>query len=174
MRLGRAVALVVATCGAALALAVPAGAAENFVIGDENAAVGTQVTFWGAQWWKLNSLSGGTAPASFKGFANEVEGGCGGRYTTDPGNSSDPPEGLLPPFIEVLVSSTVTKKGKVISGDVTAIVLVATNPGYRPNPGHAGTGTVVGVVCSPALEEEERQKQKEKEEKEEEEHQPPT
>lgn len=36
----------------------------NFVIGDNNAANGTPVTFWGAQWWKLNSLSGGSAPAS--------------------------------------------------------------------------------------------------------------
>ena len=30
----------------------------NFVIGDQNAAVGTEVTYWGAQWWKLNGLSG--------------------------------------------------------------------------------------------------------------------
>jgi hypothetical protein len=27
------------------------------------------------------------------------------------------------------------------------IVVVKTNPGYRPNPGHAGTGTVVAQVC---------------------------
>src|SRR5439155_23403868 len=40
-----------------------------FVIGNNNAAIGTSVTFWGAQWWKLNSLSGGAAPASFEGFA---------------------------------------------------------------------------------------------------------
>ena len=32
--------------------------------------VGNTVMFWGAQWWKNNHLSGGTAPASFKGFAN--------------------------------------------------------------------------------------------------------
>ena len=43
-------------------------AGGSFVIGDQNAAVGTSVTFWGAQWWKLNGLSGGAAPAAFKGF----------------------------------------------------------------------------------------------------------
>src|SRR6185312_9206679 len=62
-RLARGIALAAAIVGAASALAAPAGAAENFVIGDENATVGTQVEFWGAQWWKLNSLSGGLAPA---------------------------------------------------------------------------------------------------------------
>lgn len=153
-RLARALALAAATVGAALALAAPAGAAENFVIGDENATVGTHVEFWGAQWWKLNSLSGGTAPASFKGFANEVEGRCGGTWTTDPGNKSDPPEGPLPPVIEAISAHSVTKKGKVISGDIVSIVLIATEEGYGPNPGHAGTGMVVGVVCGPGSEEE--------------------
>jgi hypothetical protein len=168
----RAITLAVAAGAACLALAAPAGAAENFVIGNGNSAVGSQVTFWGAQWWKLNSLSGGTAPASFKGFANEVHGSCGGSWTTDPGNSSEPPEGPLPPVIEAVVSSKITKKGKVISGNITEVVLIATNLGYRPNPGHAGTGTVIGVKCSPTLEEEERQKEKEQKEKEEEENIP--
>jgi hypothetical protein len=153
-RLARALALVAATVGAALALAAPAGAAENFVIGDENATVGTHVEFWGAQWWKLNSLSGGLAPASFKGFANEVAGSCGGSWTTDPGNKSDPPEGPLPPVIEAISSHSVTKKGKVISGDIVSVVLIATEEGYGPSPGHAGTGTVIKVVCGPGSEEE--------------------
>ena len=43
-----------------------------FVIGDQNATVGNSVTFWGAQWSGLNSLSGGSAPASFKGFASQT------------------------------------------------------------------------------------------------------
>jgi hypothetical protein len=137
-------------CGlACLAAAAPAGAASSsFVIGDGNAALGTHVTFWGAQWWKLNSLSGGTAPAAFKGFANELaEAKCGSSWTTDPGNSSDPPEAPLPGLIEAIASSHVVKSGRTISGDVAAVVLISTEPGYGPNPGHAGTGTVVGVGC---------------------------
>ena len=46
----------------------PGGGA--FVIGDLSMS-GT-VTFWGAQWWKANSLSGGSAPSSFKGFARTL------------------------------------------------------------------------------------------------------
>jgi hypothetical protein len=135
------------TCS--FAFAASANAAGNFVIGDQQAAVGTHVTFWGAQWWKLNSLSGGSAPAAFKGFANTIvsPSACGGVWSTDPGNSSDPPAGPLPPLIDVLVSSTITKSGRIISGDTTEVVSVATDLGYEGNPGHAGTGTVVGVVC---------------------------
>jgi hypothetical protein len=140
-------AALIATCS--LAFAASASATGNFVIGDQQAVVGAHVTFWGAQWWKLNSLSGGAAPAAFKGFANTIvaPSGCGGAWSTDPGNSSDPPAGPLPHFIDVLVSSTVTKSGRIISGDTTEVVSVATDPGYAGNPGHAGTGTVVSVIC---------------------------
>src|SRR5690242_13619597 len=139
----RAIALTAAAGCASLALAAPAGAAENFVVGDGNASVGESVEFWGAQWAKLNTLSGGAAPNAFKGFANEVNGSCGGSWTTDPGNSSDPPDGPLPPVIEAISASSITKKGRVISGNIVSVVLIATDLGYRPNPGHAGTGTIV-------------------------------
>jgi hypothetical protein len=55
--------------------------------------------------------------------------------------------------IEAIVSSDVNKEGKTISGDIQSIVLIATEPGYGPNPGHAGTGTVVGVRCGPGSDE---------------------
>ena len=116
-----------------------------FVIGDGNAAVGSAVTFWGAQWWKLNSVSGGSAPPSFKGFALNVAPGCGG-FTTDPGNSPPPPDGPVPAYINVLVTNSVQKSGKTISGTVTNIAVVQTDPGYDGNPGHAGTGTVVALL----------------------------
>jgi uncharacterized repeat protein (TIGR01451 family) len=119
-----------------------------FVIGDLNAAVGTSVTFWGAQWWKLNSLSGGAAPAAFKGFEDTPPApGCGTNWTTDPGNSTPPPAGPLPAYMAVIVSSSITKSGSTISGNTPHIVIVKTNPGYQPNPGHAGTGTVFAQVC---------------------------
>jgi hypothetical protein len=47
----------------------------------------------------------------------------------------------------VIVSSSIGKSGQTISGDTVQIVLVRTNPGYAPNPGHAGTGTVVARLC---------------------------
>jgi hypothetical protein len=124
-------------------------AGGNFVIGDGNAAVGTSVTFWGAQWWKLNTLSGGSAPAAFKGFESDPASvlTCSTNWTADPGNSAPPPAGPLPAFMAVLVSSTISKSGSTISGDTPHIVIVQTDPGYDANPGHAGTGTVVATVC---------------------------
>ena len=107
------------------------------------------MTFWGAQWWRLNHLSGGPAPASFKGFANSPNPNppdCGGTWQSDPGNSSGPPESV-PADITVIVSSLITKSGPIISGDVPKMVIVHTDPGYYPNPGHEGTGTVTAVVC---------------------------
>jgi hypothetical protein len=125
------------------------GSAGSFVIGDGNASIGTSVTFWGAQWGKANSLSGGPAPAAFKGFANtsETPPACGTDWSTDPGNSSGPPLGPLPEFIEVIVSSHIVKSGSTISGDTQKVVKVKTDSGYADDPGHAGTGTVVKVLC---------------------------
>jgi hypothetical protein len=123
-------------------------ATGSFVIGDMNAAVGTRVTFWGAQWAKRNTLSGGAAPASFKGFEDTPPAAtCGTTWSTDPGNSTPPPAGPLPTFMAVIVSSSISQSGSTISGNTVHIVIVKTNPGYEPNPGHAGTGTVVAQVC---------------------------
>jgi hypothetical protein len=120
----------------------------SFVIGDLNAAVNTPVTFWGAQWWKLNSLTGGSAPGAFKGYALNISGPtCGDTWTTTPGNSPPPPAGPLPAFMPIIVSSHVTQSGNTISGDIEHIVIVQTNSGYSNDPGHAGTGTVVSQVC---------------------------
>jgi hypothetical protein len=125
------------------------GSTFNFVIGDNNAVVGNQVTFWGAKWAKSNSLSGGPAPASFKGFANATStqpATCGGTWTSDPGASSGPPA-TIPEYITVIVSSSISRNGSVISGNNRKLVIVKTNPGYGSDPGQAGTGTVVSIVC---------------------------
>jgi len=136
----------VATCKTLVFAFAPGGG--SFVIGDKNAATGTAVTFWGAQWWKLNSLSGGSAPASFKGFAlNPKQPACGRGWSTDPGNSTPPPNGPLPADMGVIVSSKITQSGSQISGNTVHIVVVKTNPGYQPDPGHPGTGTVEAQVC---------------------------
>lgn len=123
-------------------------AAGGFVIGDGNSALGTDVTFWGARWSRLNTLSGGSAPAAFKGFEDTPPAAtCGTSWSTDPGNSTPPPDGPLPAFMAVIVSSSISKSGSTISGNTVHVVVVRTNPGYEPNPGHEGTGTVVAQVC---------------------------
>jgi hypothetical protein len=120
-----------------------------FVIGDLEAVVGNHVMFWGAQWAKHNSLSGGPAPSAFKGFADSTNPNppsCGGTWQSHPGNSSGPPDSV-PADIIVMVSSSITRSGSTINGDVPKMVVVHTDPGYSTNPGHAGTGTVTAVVC---------------------------
>jgi len=123
----------------------PTSATGMFVIGNGNAIVGASVTFWGAQWRKLNSVGNGEAPPAFKGYALNVVPHCGG-FTTDPGNSPPPPDGPLPTFVKVLVTDGVSKSGQTISGSVTDIAVVQIDPGYDANPGHAGTGTVVALL----------------------------
>lgn len=146
--------LILAGCVAAVSSLALAGSAMadqpsgggSFVISDQNAVVGSEVTFWSAQWWKDNPLSTGLAPASFKGYADTATATCGQTWTTDPGNSSDPPPSLTG-TVPMVVSSTITKSGPVISGDTTEVVLIQVDPGYAGDPGHPGTGTIVGVLC---------------------------
>ena len=136
--------LVTATSTATVFGAAPGGGA--FVVGDET-ATGT-VEFWGAQWSKANELSGGAAPASFKGFASSPAApSCGTGWSSDTGNSSSPPAGPLPAYMAVIVSSSISKSGSQISGDTKHVVIVQTNADYAANPGHAGTGTVVATIC---------------------------
>jgi hypothetical protein len=62
------------------------------------------------------------------------------------GNNADPPASV-PPYLAVVVTSSVSKPGPVITGDTVGIVVVETRPGYAQSPGHAGTGTVIARVC---------------------------
>lgn len=85
-----------------------------------------------------------------KGFANGTSEppACGRAWTTNPGNSSQPPDAPLPSFMGVVVSTTVSQSRSTISGDTSKIIVVTPNAGYDPNPGHHGTGTVVATSCT--------------------------
>jgi hypothetical protein len=136
----------VSACGSEIETVT--GMGGNFVIGDKAATMGASVTFWGAQWWKLNPLSSGLGPASFKGFESSPPvAACGKTWTAATGNSTPPPAGPLPALIPVIVTSKVKQSGSVISGNTVHVDLVEVNSGYAPNPGHAGTGTIVSQVC---------------------------
>jgi hypothetical protein len=122
-----------------------------FVIGDASAhAIGNVVNFWGAQWSKNNPTTGvaGNGVSSFKGFAGNADNFCGGQWSGRPGNSGHPPA-KLPEHVAIIVTSTVSKAGPSISGNIKEILMVKPAAGYAGNPGHAGTGTVVSVVCHP-------------------------
>ncbi len=133
------------------------GVNQAFVIGNGNASVGATVNFWGAQWWKNNSLQVAEAPAdlsapsSFKGFAASLDPTtplCG-PFATSTGNSSHPPAGPLPATMTVLEANSVVQSGSTITGTVVGYAVVSTDPGYDGDPGHPGTGTVLATFsCS--------------------------
>jgi len=147
--LGLIAAFATAAAPPAVADSLPAVTGGAFVIGNESATFGSQVTlFWGAQWWKDNQPSYGTAPPAFKGYATTADTtNC--VFTTSTGNSPPPPPGPLPAVTTVLVTNSVTQSGSTISGTITGFALVATNPGYASDPGHQGTGTVIGFTPCP-------------------------
>jgi len=117
----------------------------SFVVGDHDAD--GSVYFWGSQWSKRNSMSGGGgSSSSFKGYANHGVTSCGKNWSADPGNSSTPPSGALPAYMDVVVASSSSKSGSSIAGNSVHIVIVKTDAGYAGNPGHDGTGTVVATL----------------------------
>jgi hypothetical protein len=134
-------------CSKMLVFALAPGGGA-FVIGDKESAINTAVTFWGAQWAKQNATSSGSSSDSFKGFAlSPATPACGAAWSTDPGNSTPPPSGPLPAYMGIIVTSSYGQSGSAIAGNTTGIVVVKTESGYQPNPGHNGTGTVVAKVC---------------------------
>ena len=114
-----------------------------FVIGDRSAT--GNVTFWSPQWWKKNSLSGGTAPASFKGFAADPQTPtCDATWTS--GWDDDAPNDHLPDYMAVIVTGSVTKSGSRTTGNTARMVIVRTSSGHHHDDARDGTGTVVGSV----------------------------
>lgn len=118
----------------------------SFVIGDRNAGVENTVTFWGSGWAPANTLSGGDAPASFKGFAPGRSPICNGSWTAGPGGSSNPPA-TVPTYTAMLVSSSISKDESKIDGNSIHVGLVRTDQGYGPSPDQNGTGTVIYMFC---------------------------
>lgn len=120
-----------------------------FVVGNQTVAGGaSSLTFWGAQWAQRNSVTGG-APSSFKGFGDGLSSAtpvCGGTWTASPGNSGSP-VASLPSYMGVAVTSSVSQSGSTIRGNIVSIIVVVPDPGYGPDPGHAGTGIVVATYC---------------------------
>jgi hypothetical protein len=134
---------------------LPAGG--GFALGDKAVATATSgatLTWWGGQWPQVNPLSGGAAPASFKGFAQTFASGagkvtdpvCRGTWTSSTGGSATPPS-TVPAYMAVVVPSQVSASGSTVSGTIAKIVIVKTNPGYQPAPTAPGTGTVVATLC---------------------------
>ncbi len=128
-----------------------APSAGGFVVGDVSAGAptnGITVNFWGSQLWKKNVYSGvNNAPASMKGYIDSAPGfACGVNWTSDPGNSSNPPS-TIPVNMLVVVSSTIQQSGSTEYGNIKHLVVVNVSPGYGPSPGHDGYGKIIATIC---------------------------
>jgi hypothetical protein len=126
-----------ADTGPVLVYALPVGGA--FAVGDRSTT--GRVTFWSRSWWLANTLSGGPAPAAFKGFATATSFEPGGDWRAAPGFDQGPAD--VPEWMGAVVTTTVTKSGPTISGDVAGLVVVHVDT-YVPTL--AGRGTVVATI----------------------------
>lgn len=126
----------------------------NFVIGDLEAVVGNHVTLYSRDWSEHNSLSGGSAPEDFKGFArhpNPIPAQCGGTWTSPTNHRPD----NVPQFVTVIASSRITETDSdesMFMGDIPILVVVETDDEDGPNMNgdEEVTGTVIGIVCGAA------------------------
>jgi hypothetical protein len=122
----------------------------NFVIWGGNKLnladinVGQVYTFWEAKWADQVKAGNFIENPSFKGYADQSN---GSRWTSNPGNSSNPPASIAN-YIGVIVTTNATKTGNTLSGNVAELVILKVdNPSsYQPNPGHPASGTMVSVI----------------------------
>jgi hypothetical protein len=131
--------------------AAPPSGGGGFVVGDVSAGApttGTTVNFWGSQLWKRNVFSGvDNSPASMKGYISSAPNyTCGAAWTSNPGNSSNPPS-TIPVNMVVVVASAINQSGSTESGNIKHLVVVHVSPGYGPSPGHDGYGQIIATIC---------------------------
>ena len=69
------------------------------------------------------------------------------HHLTRTGNSPPPTSGV-PGYMGVIVASKVVKdKTGNVTGVWGKVVVVKTDAGYSPSPGHPGTGKIVATFC---------------------------
>lgn len=125
------------TSAPVLLYGLPAGGV--FAVGDASAS--GEVTFWSPSWWLANTLSGGAAPASFKGLTQASAPSRGLYWTASPGFDHAP--AAVPEWMAVIVASKVTKNESTIRGDTVRVVVVHVD---AYDKALLGRGTVVATV----------------------------
>jgi PKD repeat protein len=118
------------TSGPVLFYRLPVGGA--FAVGDRSST--GEVTFWSPSWWLVNTLSGGPAPTSFKGFVHPIA----NWWVASPGFGRAPT--TAPEWMGVIVTSAVKKDAAEITGNTVKLVVVHVD---TYDPALAGRGTVV-------------------------------
>ena len=105
----------------------------------------TPLTWWSHSWSSVNSLSGGTAPAAFKGFAANVLDAAGGEpggrvrdVVHDVAREQPGPPADVPTYMGVLVASSVSQAGSTIGGSWAKRRGRPDRPRLRAEPGPPG------------------------------------
>ncbi|HET7567394.1 MAG TPA: hypothetical protein VFJ91_05340 [Gaiellaceae bacterium] len=105
--------------------------------------LGKRYVFWGHSWAKQVTSGDWHANDSFKGYAGTVG---QASWSVKPGESF-PPAGMGD-YVLVIVSTSIAKKGSVVTGNIAAHALLRVDDpaSYRPDPGHQTTGVVVAIL----------------------------
>ena len=124
---------------------------SRFLRGGDETDTGS-VEFWGHSWSRDNVLSGGPAPDSFKGFASAIRHQSARlrRRLDEQAGQQLETAGHAATLYGRSRFQQHYQVGFDYLSDVPEIVVVTPNPGYEPDPGHPGTGTVVAEFCPQA------------------------
>jgi hypothetical protein len=121
---------------------------QSFAVGDRSATIGATVTYFGVEWTKWNALSNTAKPTPlFRGLAAHLASDPaqpGSTWSASPADEASPPSSV-PSYMAVLITSRVDRSGAQISGDVTRLAVIQTNPGYSRTETRA-TGRLVAFL----------------------------
>ena len=69
------------------------------------------------------------------------------QLDVEPGHQLFDPPAMIPMYMLVVVSSSITASGSTISGNIKHLVVVQVSPGYGPAPGHDGFGQIIATIA---------------------------
>jgi hypothetical protein len=121
---------------------------QSFAVGDLSASIGATVTYYGGAWAVSNTLSNtAKPPPQFKGFVQQLASDPaqpGGTWSTPAPDQLVPPPSV-PSYMAVLITSRVDRNRSQITGNVTRLAVIQTDPGYSPAASKA-TGRLVAFL----------------------------
>ena len=129
-----------------------------FVLGDRSVSAATpttSLTWWSDTWYAKNSLSGGVAPDCVQGVRRFGDVPADDQPGQQLRHHVPHPDGQQPAADQrgarLHGRDRGVEGGQGQAGNVTGVwgkvVVVKTDAGYSPSPGHPGTGKIVATFC---------------------------
>lgn len=120
---------------------------SNFVVWSESIdsmKVGNKVTFWGPQWAKQVTSGEVSGLSRFKGWATSRD---AADWTYDASDKAKHPPKSVATHIRVMVATSFSKAGEIITGDIVAFAIIEVNGSTDISNDHEASGTVVAIVA---------------------------